>query len=64
MTDESYTTFPHSPDMVLWVTVKSKSGKTYYIVSDKFRREYYLWRDKKPTKYKSADPTCLNKYIK
>ena len=56
--------FPLDETLLLWVTQISETGKTYYIVSDQFRNEYQLWREKKPTRYKSDDPSTLYKYIK
>jgi hypothetical protein len=56
--------FPYDETMLLWVTAKGESGATYYIVSDQFRKEYYLWKDKRKTAKKSANPLDLYKYVK
>lgn len=62
--DTCTTKFPLDETLLLWVTQISDTNKTYYIVSDQFRNEYQLWREKKPTRYKSANPLELYKYIK
>jgi hypothetical protein len=65
MFDETVCTpFPYDETMLLWVTAKGESGATYYIVSDQFRKEYYLWKDKRKTAKKSANPLDLYKYVK
>ena len=65
MFEETYmSTFPYDKSLLLWVTVKGDSGATYYIVSDQFRKEYYLWKDKRKTAKKSANPLDLYKYVK
>lgn len=56
--------FPYDETMLLWLTAKGESGATYYIVSDQFRKEYYLWKDKRKTAKKSANPLDLYKYVK
>ena len=56
--------FPYDETMLLWLTAKGESGVTYYIVSDQFRKEYYLWKDKRKTAKKSANPMDLYKYVK
>ena len=56
--------FPFDKNYLLWVTVKGESGTTYYIVSDQFRREYFLFKGKKQTAKKSENPLDLYKYIK
>lgn len=56
--------FPLDETLLLWVTQISEAGKTYYIVSDTLRREYILYKGKKPTRYKSDDPSTLYKYMK
>ena len=58
------TPFPYDETMLLWVTVKGKSGTTYYIVSDTLRREYYLYKGNKKTAKKSENPMDLYKYVK
>lgn len=55
--------FPYDETMLLWVTTKGESGATYYIVSDQFRKEYYLWKGKRKTAKKSANPLDLYKYV-
>lgn len=56
--------FPYDETMLLWVTVIGESGTTYYIVSDTLRQEYYLYKGKKKTAKKSANPLDLYKYVK
>ena len=56
--------FPYDETMLLWLTAKGESGATYYIVSDQFRKEYYLWKDKRKTAKKSSNPMDLYKYVK
>ena len=56
--------FPIDPNYLLWVTIKGESGKTYYIVSNKFRTEYYLFKENKQTAKKSINPMDLEKYVK
>lgn len=56
--------FPYDETMLLWLTAKGESGATYYIVSDQFRKEYYLWKDKRKTAKKSANPLDLYKHVK
>ena len=56
--------FPYDETMLLWVTVKGKSGTTYYVVSDTLRREYYLYKGNKKTAKKSENPMDLYKYVK
>ena len=64
MTDENYTTFPYDSNMFLWVTYEAADGQTWYITSDTYRREYYLFKGKKQTRYKSANPCDLYEHIK
>ena len=59
-----YNEFPLNKEMLLWVTVTGESGNVYYVVSDKLRREYFLWKGNKQTAKKSANPMDLYKYIK
>ena len=59
-----YNEFPLNKEMLLWVTVTGESGNIYYIVSDKLRREYFLWKGNKQTAKKSANPMDLYKYVK
>ena len=59
-----YNEFPLNKEMLLWVTVTGESGNIYYIVSDKLRREYFLWKGNKQTAKKSTNPTDLYKYVK
>ena len=62
--DTCTTKFPLDETLLLWVTQISETGKTYYIVSDTLRREYILYKGKKPTRYKSTNPLELYKYVK
>lgn len=62
MTD--FNIFPVDPNYLLWVTTTGESGAVYYIVSDKPRSMYYLFKGKKQTARKSPIPTDLEKYIK
>ena len=65
MFDETVCTpFPYDKTLLLWLTAKGESGATYYIVSDRFRKEYYLWKGKRKTAKKSANPLDLYKYVK
>jgi hypothetical protein len=56
--------FPFGKNLLLWVTVVSETNKTYYIISDKFRNEYTLWKGNRQTRYKNSNPVELYKYIK
>lgn len=56
--------FPHDKNLLLWVTVTSESGQIYYIVSDINRTMYYLYKGKKPTRYKSENASELYEKIK
>lgn len=53
---------------VLWLTYINDGQILYYITSNKIRSIYYLYevKNSKPikTKYKSANPTDLYKYMK
>lgn len=64
ISDSCYTPFPHDKELILWLTVKSESGVTYYVVSDMLRQTYYLYKGKKKTRWSSSNPLDLNKYIK
>lgn len=59
-----YNEFPLNKEMLLWVTVTGESGNIYYIVSDKLRREYYLYKGNKQTAKKAENPSDLYKYVK
>ena len=48
----------------LWLTHITETGTTYRITSDEYRKEYYLWKENKKTKYTVSDPTDLYKYCK
>ena len=56
--------FPYDETMLLWLTAKGESGATYYIVSDQFRKEYFLFKGKKKTAKRSTSPLDLYRYIK
>ena len=64
ISDSWYTPFPHDKELILWLTVKSESGVTYYVVSDMLRQTYYLYKGKKKTAKKSNNPMDLYKYMK
>lgn len=64
MNDCCTTTFEYDDTKYLWLTYKAKNGQIWYIVSDYMRREYYLFKGKKQTRYKSDSPLSLYKYIK
>lgn len=65
MLDETVCTeFEYNPQYYLWLTYKSESGHFYYVVSDKMRTEYYLFKDKRKLAKKAMIPTDLYKYIK
>lgn len=56
--------FPYNKNLLLWVTEISETGKTYYIVSDTLRREYYLYNNKNKMLIESKSPIELSKRIK
>lgn len=58
------TEFEHDPQYLVWLTYKSESGHFYYVVSDKMRTEYYLFKGKRKLAKKSDNPEALYKYIK
>lgn len=65
VTDKTICTeFEYDPQYLLWLTYKSKNGHFYYVVSDKTRSEYYLFKDRRKLKKKSSNPLDLYKYIK
>ena len=53
---------------ILWLTHTTSTNLIYLVTSNKTRDTYFLYEvvDGKPvkTKYKNANPTELNKYIK
>lgn len=49
---------------LLWVTEIGESGNIYYIVSNKQRTKYFLFKGNKKLAKESTDPTSLEKYIK
>lgn len=53
---------------ILWLTHTTLTNRIYLVTSNKTRDTYFLYEviDGKPvkTKYKNANPTELNKYIK
>lgn len=55
--------FPLDKTLLLWLTYVGKK-QTWYVVSDKMRTTYYLFKNNKPTRYKSDSPLSLYKYIK
>lgn len=56
--------FPIDPNYLLWVTEIGESGNIYYIVSDKQRAKYFLFKGSKKLAKESANPLDLEKYIK
>lgn len=56
--------FPLDSSLLLWLTYKSEGGHFYYVVSDMFRNEYYLFKDKRRLAKKSSNPCDLYKYMK
>ena len=56
--------FPLDKTLLLWLTYKSEDGHFYYVVSDKFRNEYYLFKDKRKLAKKSSNPCDLYKFMK
>ena len=56
--------FSIDPNYLLWVTEVGESGNIYYIVSDKQRTRYFLFKGNKKLAKESTDPTSLEKYIK
>lgn len=56
--------FPINKNFLLWVTHKTTDGQLWYVVSDLFRNEYYLFKGKRQLKHKSENPLDLYKYIK
>lgn len=50
-------------DQHLWLTYTSSKGTKYYITSDFYRKEYYLYKEDKQTKHKSSSPLELYKYM-
>lgn len=55
--------FPIDTNYLLWVTIKGEKGE-WYIVSDKTRSMYYLFKGKKQTARKSPFPSELEKYVR
>lgn len=65
MLDETVCTeFEYDPQYFVWLTYKSKSGNIYYVVSDKMRTEYYLFKNKRKLTKKSDNPEALYKFMK
>lgn len=65
MLDETVCTeFKYDPQYFVWLTYKSKSGNIYYVVSDKMRTEYYLFKNKRKLAKKSDNPEALYKFMK
>jgi len=56
--------FPIDSNYLLWVTEIGESGNTYYIVSNKMRTRYFLFKGSKKLAKESANPLDLEKYIK
>lgn len=56
--------FQINKNFLLWVTHKTTDGQLWYVVSDLFRNEYYLFKGKRQLKHKSENPLDLYKYIK
>lgn len=58
------TEFEYDPQYYVWLTYKSENGHFYYVVSDKMRNEYYLFKGKRKLTKKSNNPTDLYKHLK
>lgn len=56
--------FQIDSNYLLWVTEIGESGNIYYIVSDKPRTKYFLFKGNKKLAKESTDPTSLERYIK
>ena len=56
--------FPLDNSLLLWLTYKTEEGVLYYVVSDMFRNEYYLFKGKRRLAKKSSNPCDLYKYMK
>lgn len=56
--------FPVDSNYLLWVTETGESGNIYYIVSDKQRTKYFLFKGNKKLAKESVNPLDLEKYIK
>ena len=56
--------FPIDSNYLLWVTEIGESGNIYYIVSDKQRTKYFLFKGSKKLAKESVNPLDLEKYIK
>lgn len=56
--------FQIDSNYLLWVTEIGESGNIYYIVSDKMRTRYFLFKGNKKLAKESANPLDLEKYIK
>lgn len=58
------TVFALAPEYFLWLTYTSESGTVYYVVSDKLRTEYYLFKGKRKLAKKSSNPSDLYAFMK
>lgn len=56
--------FPVDSNYLLWVTEVGESGNIYYIVSDKMRTKYFLFKGSKKLAKESVNPLDLEKYIR
>lgn len=56
--------FQYDKNLLLWLTYTGEDGQVWYIVSDFYRDEYFLWKNNKQTKYKSNNPEDLYEHIK
>ena len=56
--------FPIDSNYLLWVTEIGESGNIYYIVSDKQRTNYFLFKGSKKLAKESVNPLDLEKYIR
>ena len=56
--------FPIDSNYLLWVTEVGESGNIYYIVSDKQRTKYFLFKGSKKLAKESVNPLDLEKYMK
>lgn len=55
--------FPIDKNYYLWLTYTTESGQVWYIVSDKQRTEYFLFKGKRKTAKKATNPLELYKHI-
>lgn len=58
------TEFATAPEYFLWLTYTAESGAVYYVVSDRLRTEYYLFKGKRKLSKKSSNPSDLYAFMK